>query len=243
MSPQVPCFSRIGQLLDEGGFARLAAVTLRKFISPWIESGSIEFFCCDCEHHTPNCLSNLSLSVRQASAEDLSTLLEVYDLSRPEDKILKRWREGDCCFIALTDRGEGVHASWISTRSVRVPELNLKLPLGPGEVYSYDAYTRRDMRGYRIDSAARSFTYRYLYEAGHHEIYLYVRGENLAGLRVAQRFANPAGTIRYWRLSSSGQVLFPHDIHARTLKEFLGEIQPRAGLHPKKSRRLRPSPA
>ena len=226
MDWRVPCFSRIEQAFAEGGLPCVVRLACCKLISPWIESGYIEFYSCNFGEGIPNCVSNVDLSVRQAGLDDMRTLLEAYDLSRSEEKISKRFREGDHCFIATNDRGEGVHVSWISTRLVSVPKLNLRLLLAPGEIYNYDTYTRRDMRRRGIDSAARSLTYRHLREVGHHKLYLYVRGENLAGRRAARRLLDPAGTVRYWRSLRSGQILYPHyDMQSGIFAEFLGKIR------------------
>ncbi len=79
-----------------------------------------------------------------------------------------------------------------------------------------------------IDSAVRSFVYQHLREMGHQELYLYVVGENLAGLRIAQTWCNPAGRVHYWKSSRSGQILLPlYDARGDTFDEFLAKIQRR----------------
>jgi hypothetical protein len=146
---------------------------------------------------------------------------------RPGPK--KRFSRGSAEAITALSQSmiEAREYTSVSTLCVGVPELNLTLPLAPGEVYSYDVYTRQDMRGRRIDSAVRSFTYRYFSELEHNKLFMYVHRENLAGLRVAQRLLNPAGSIQYFRSVRSGRILYPHHIHARTFEEFLEEIRSR----------------
>jgi hypothetical protein len=227
MDWRAPCFSRIEKLFGEGGLPRVAAAACCKVISPWIEGGSVEFFSRDFENDIPRFVSNTNLSMRQAGFGDTRLILDVYDGTRSEDKIHGRFRGGDYCFITTDDNGEGVHVNWVSTRLIIVPELNLKLLLRPGEVYNYDAYTRCDMRRSGIDSAARSLSFRHLREIGHHKLYLYVRGENVAGLRAARRLVNSIGKIRYWR-SRSGQILYPYYYNQSEIsEEFLDQIRTR----------------
>ncbi len=217
--------SRIEEAFHEGGLPRVAKLSCRKLISPWIEYGSVEFFCRDLETPVPICVPDIDVSIRQADPSDIRIILEAYDGSRFEDKILKRFDHGDRCFLALDERGRGVHASWVSTRFARIAELNLCLSLVPGEAYIYDVYTRRGMRRCRIDSAIRSFTYRQLREEAYRTVFLYVRKDNLAGLRAAERWLTPVGEVSYWRSSGSGRTIFPrYDLQVPAFRDVLEKI-------------------
>jgi ribosomal protein S18 acetylase RimI-like enzyme len=208
MNWRVSYFSRIEKLYAEGGLQHLATAACGKLISRWVESGRLEFFSRGFEGDIPDRVSNPPVSIRLAGIDDTGRILQIYERSRSEEMIRKRFRRGDSCFIAINNQGQGVHLSWVSTRLMGVPELNLGLLLRPREVYNYDVYTRPDMRRRGIDSAARALTYQHLCERGYDRLYLYVRGENLAGLRAARRLLSPIGVIPYWRLRS-GQLLYP----------------------------------
>lgn len=219
-------FSKITQLFGDGGLPAVAAAACHKLISPWIETGYIEFFAGDFCRCIPTDMCNAAMSVRQASIDDIPMILDVYESPGSAEKIEKRFGSGDSCFIAVNGRNNVVHVSWVSHRLIRVPELNLELPLRRGELYNYDVYTRPDMRRQGVDAAARACTYRQLREMGCHRIYLYVHGENVAGLRAARRSLNSIRMLRYWRLRSA-RLLYP-DLSqpSRLLEDFLRQIRP-----------------
>jgi ribosomal protein S18 acetylase RimI-like enzyme len=197
------------RVFREGSLPRLVSFACRKLISPWIENGDIEFFCRDLEDAVPNCVPGIDVFIREAHPDDIPLILSLYGSARCEDKIRKRFQGGDRCFMAINRAGEAVHATWFSNRFARVPELNLKLLLTSGEVYTYDLYTQPAVRRRGIDSAVRSFAYRQLGETGYNKLYLYVCRENLAGLRAAQRWLDPAGSVRYWKSSLSADFDSP----------------------------------
>ena len=152
MDWHVPFFSRIGEALHDGGLPLVTSRCFLKAISPWVESGTIDFFTRTLGDFTPHCPPAPDIHIRLAGPEDMRLIFAAYESKRTEDKIQKRFREGDRCFIATNDRGESVHAAWFSTGLARVAELNLTLLLEPGEAYTYDVYTRRDMRLRGTDS-------------------------------------------------------------------------------------------
>ena len=156
MDWRVPFFSRIEEVFHNGGLPLLMLRCFLKGVSPWVESGKIEFFARNL-NIIPQYPPPSRIHIRPAGPEDTALIFATYEARRAEDKIRKRLFEGDRCFVATNDRGDGIHAAWFSTRLARVAELNLTLFLRLGEAYTYDVYTRQDMRLRGIDSSVRSF--------------------------------------------------------------------------------------
>lgn len=85
-----------------------------------------------------------------------------YERFRPNmarKKIERRLEQGHRCFTSW--HGEKVvDAGWTATGNVAVPYLGRVLCLEPGDIYSYDAYTLPEYRGYGLYMARNSFTAR-----------------------------------------------------------------------------------
>jgi len=80
--------------------------------------------------------------------------------------------------------GELVGAAWWHPGEAWIPELGIRIPLPPGWVYAYDAYTRRDQRGRGIARGRALASFALLARAGYRHGLCYVLAHNRSSLRV-----------------------------------------------------------
>ena len=69
--------------------------------------------------------------------------------------------------------------------------------LAPTEAYSYNGYTRRDLRRRGIDGLVRRFIFDTLRAEGFIKVWSYVRLDNRVGLHAAAQWQRAMRTLRY----------------------------------------------
>ena len=145
--------------------------------------------------------------------------LGAYATFRPHvarKKIERRLEQGHLCFTSW--HGEKiVDAGWTATGSVAVPYLRRVLCLEPGDVYSYDAYTHPDYRGYGLYMARNSFTARTNQKEGFKRSVALVAPENYtawviltrSGLETIGEYSFIRLPLRgiYWQRAVGGKEL------------------------------------
>ena len=116
----------------------------------------------------------------------------------------RRMSHGDRCF-ASWHNGEIVDACWVATGSVYVPYLSRYIWLDPGDVYSYDAYTLPDYRGYGLYMARNSYTARRNQKEGYERSVALVAPENYAAWLILTRSGlETIGEYSFTRLPLGG---------------------------------------
>jgi hypothetical protein len=117
---------------------------------------------------------------------------------------LELLERGHACVAAWLD-GEIVASVWIAFDEARVPEIDRRLRLAPGEVFLYDSYTSAPARGHGIATVRAVWTARYLRDAGYRLAIGHVRPENRRAqgppARAGYRVLGTAGYVRLgpWR--------------------------------------------
>ncbi|HYN83533.1 MAG TPA: hypothetical protein VES88_18800 [Gemmatimonadaceae bacterium] len=131
-------------------------------------------------------------------------------------RIERRLEQGHRCFASW--HGEKIiDAGWTATQSVVVPYLGRVLCLDQGDVYSYDAYTLPEYRGYGLYMARNSFTARTNQREGFKRSIALVAPENYAawviltrsGLETIGKYSYLRVPFRgiYWQRAVPGKTL------------------------------------
>ncbi len=120
------------------------------------------------------------------------------------DERLGRLGRGHACVAVWLD-GEIVASVWLALDEARIPEIDRRLVLGPGEVFGYDSYTSESVRRHGIATARGAWTTTYLRDAGYRVLIGHVTKENRPGhgppARAGFRELGTAGYVRLgpWR--------------------------------------------
>ncbi|MDP9176607.1 MAG: hypothetical protein M3O61_02905 [Gemmatimonadota bacterium] len=102
--------------------------------------------------------AHLEVEFRLLQAEEVDAYLRFRPNLRRQ-RIEQRLERGHRCFASW--HGEKIiDAGWTATQAVAVPYLGRVLSLEPGDIYSYDAYTLPEYRGYGLYMARNSYTAR-----------------------------------------------------------------------------------
>jgi hypothetical protein len=115
--------------------------------------------------------------------------LGAYRTFRPQvatRKIESRLEQGHRCFTSW-HHDKIVDAGWTATGDVAVPYLERVLSLEPGDIYSYDAYTHPDYRGYGLYMARNSLTARTNQKEGFRRSVALVAPENYTAWVILTR--------------------------------------------------------
>jgi GNAT superfamily N-acetyltransferase len=143
--------------------------------------------------------ARLAVTFKLLSEKDFSA----YQRFRPEGGLTSLQRclsRGDSCFAAYHE-GRIVHAVQVATGHVYVPYLRRSLILQPGDVYTYDSFTRPGYRSYGLASARAVHVMHYYQHEGYQRMVCLIAGENAAGRHVMQKLGYQAlGLYSYLRL-------------------------------------------
>jgi hypothetical protein len=154
------------------------------------------------------------------------------------DDVAKRLAGGDRCH-ASWHNGAIVDACWTATGNVFVHYMNRFIALERGDIYSYDAYTLPDYRGYGIYMARNSYTARRNQKEGYKRSVALVAPENYTAWLILTRSGlETIGEYSFIRLPFTG-IYRQQAVPGRTLPT-LGSTD---GLHPRKRSTREPGAA
>ena len=159
--------------------------------------------------------AQLEVEFRLLQPDDVAA----YKTFRPnvaQRKIERRLEQGHRCFTSW--HGEKIiDAGWTATGTVAVPYLGRVLCLEPGDIYSYDAYTLPEYRGYGLYMARNSFTARTNQKEGFKRSVALVAPENYtawliltrSGLETIGEYSFVRLPLRgiYWQRAIPGKTL------------------------------------
>lgn len=148
-----------------------------------------------------------------------------------KEVIARRLARGDRCHAGWHERAI-VDACWTAAGNVFVQYLDRFISLEHGDVYSYDAYTLPDYRGYGIYMARNSYTARRNQKEGYQRSVALVAPENYAAWLILTRSGlETIGEYSFFRFPFGG-IYRQRAVPGRVLPE-LGSTA--SGPHPKKS--------
>lgn len=130
------------------------------------------------------------------------SLLAEYEKLRPRGSghAAARFRAGDRCFGTWLE-GELVAVRWVALGEAHIEYLDLRLPLGPEEVYRYDSFTSPKHRRRGLSSASQARLSEKLREEGIERIVRAVLPENRAAVAEAAKTGfRRVGRAGYLRL-------------------------------------------
>ena len=129
--------------------------------------------------------SQIDIDFRTLVPEDINAYLR-FRPTVARDVVERRLARGDRCHASWHE-GAIVDACWIATGNVFVEYLNRFISLDRGDVYSYDAYTLHDYRGYGIYMARNSYTARRNQKEGYERSVALVAPENYTAWLILTR--------------------------------------------------------
>ena len=202
-----PLAGRVRAAVRRDGLGRTLRRALRRLAAPLVDTGTLVFFVRDLEEPLPEAPGSAGYRAREAHPAEAEAVRDGSDPGRSVDSIRERFRRGNLCFVAVGPRGEVGHTRWVTAAPAHVPELRRNLLPAPGDAYFYDGYTHPDARRLGLDGVIRCAIFRALRERGYRRAVSYVRADNPAGLRAAERWQRPAGRIRYLSLAGGAPRL------------------------------------
>lgn len=146
---------------------------------------------------------------------------------RPHDDaaaLRRRLGDGERCFVACRN-GRIEHATWVAVDVARIEYLWRALPLGAGDAYAGEAFTRPSARGAALSVAVADAMAAQLEREGFRRLLGVVMPENRAGVVSTWRWGyRPIGVMRTlrlgpWRLFLGGFARSPRQARrlARTV--------------------------
>ena len=160
----------------------------------------------------------LEVEFRLLQAEDVDAYLRFRPHARREN-IQRRLEQGHRCF-ASWHAGKIVDAGWTGTGDVLVPYLERFVCLDPGDVYSYDAYTLPEFRGYGLYMARNSYTARRNQKEGCERSVALVAPENYTAWLILTRSGlETIGQYSFLRIPFRG-MYWQRAVAGRTLPEL-----------------------
>lgn len=105
----------------------------------------------------PEARAEIPVEITRATPDDVDAAVKV--AGRP----VNRLEDGLACFVASVD---GRFAAWNWTRFRSGDDEGNTIHLGPGEIYTFDAYTVEEFRGRKIHGATLAYMLRTAAEDG-----------------------------------------------------------------------------
>lgn len=212
---------RLWEALERGGLPQLLRRGLNRLTAPWLEFGSVTFFCRHlADPETPRARSGFL--VHEASLDDVALVLEASDPRRTAEIVRERLGRGDLCFLALDTAGRPIHSGWATTLGAHVPELERYVALRRAEAYLYDAFTPPARRGHGAFGFVLDHLFVALQARGARVVYSYVRSDDPKGQRSACVRLRPVGTVVNVRLRGRAPLVFGG--WRRTLPTLVGHL-------------------
>ena len=198
---------RLWEALERGGFPQLLRRGLNRLAAPWLEFGSVTFFCRHLDDpETPR--ARPEFLVHEASLDDIALVLEASDPRRTAEIVRERLGRGDLCFLARDTEGRPIHSGWATTQGAHVPELERHVALRRAEAYLYDAFTPPARRGHGAFGFVLDHLFVALQARGARVVYSYVRSDDPRGQRSALVRLQPVGTLVHVRLKGRAPMVF-----------------------------------
>jgi len=192
---------RITRISRDAGVVGLLSIACRTLAAPLVAWGGITFF----ERHLeasapPGAVASSGFQAVQLAAGDPDALREGGDPTQDATALTARFARGDRAFGAVDATGRVCHVRWVATSRVHIPEIDRDIVLASREAYFYNGYTRPDARRRGVDGLVRNFIFATLQAEGYSRVCSYVRLNNRPGVRAAERWQQPIGTVRYVRV-------------------------------------------
>jgi hypothetical protein len=138
------------------------------------------------------------VSVRPVSEDDVAAYL-AFRPGVTERAVLGRLGAGDTCIGAWRGK-QLVGCRWLADSVAKLGYLGISVPLCPGVVYAYDAFTAHDERGRGVGGMVTAALFDTATARGAGIVINAVLPENLDGQRLARRRSSPIGSLRSIRL-------------------------------------------
>lgn len=179
-------------------FARSLSDKVNRWLAPVYRSGVVRVFGWDLSALGPVAPAlPHDLELREITATELASSSQELAVSAGEAH--RRLRLGDRCFGALVG-GKPVHARWIATRPVEVPELDAYACPGPFEVYAYAVCTLTPFRAQRASTAARQAMERTLLAEGYRRAFAHVVASRTASLAAPRAHGRLLFEVPFFRV-------------------------------------------
>jgi GNAT superfamily N-acetyltransferase len=121
----------------------------------------------DLVNQVPQGRADIPIEMARATPEEVVAAADIAD-TRLREKFLARLEDGMACFVAKVD-GRVVAYNWTRYRSGE--DEGDELHLGPGEIYTTDAFTAEGFRGRKIHGATLEYMLRFAREEGYRRAY------------------------------------------------------------------------
>lgn len=168
--------------------------------------------------------SQIDIDFRTLVPEEINAYLR-FRPAVTRDSVEKRLARGDRCHASWHE-GAIVDACWIATGNVFVHYLDRFISLERGDVYSYDAYTLPDYRGYGIYMARNSYTARRNQKEGYQRSVALVAPENYTAWLILTRSGlETIGEYSFIRFPFGG-IYRRHAVAGRNLPELASTPEP-----------------
>lgn len=162
--------------------------------------------------------AQLEVDFRLLQSDEVDAYLR-FRPSLRRNRIEQRLEQGHRCFASW--HGERIiDAGWTATQAVAVPYLGRVLRLDPGDVYSYDAYTLPEYRGYGLYMARNSHTARTNQREGLKRSVALVAPENYTAWVILTRSGlETIGEYSFLRVPFRG-IYWQRTVPGKTLPEL-----------------------
>jgi hypothetical protein len=177
--------------------------------------------------------AQLDVEFRLLQAEHIDGYLR-FRPSAARRNIQRRLEQGHRCITSWHD-DRIVDAGWTGAGAVFVPYLERFICLAPGDIYSYDAYTLPEYRGYGLYMARNSYTARRNQKEGCERSIALVAPENYTAWLVLTRSGlETIGQYSFLRIPLRG-IYWQRAVAGRTLP---GLVSPASIAHGTEAARL-----
>ncbi len=130
--------------IREKGISQALRKGLATFISPFYRREKVFVIAHDLAGTLPEPAASNGYEYRSLAPEEVDLLTDLVEPRRVK-RYRKRLSEGQRCDAAFSE-GKIVGFCWSSTEPVIDDLLSFEIPVGPGEVYFYDSFTKKSER-------------------------------------------------------------------------------------------------
>jgi GNAT superfamily N-acetyltransferase len=182
--------------------ARATHGLLARLAAPAPAWGRMCFFACEVVPSAAADPGPAGIVGRLATPAEVARVREGGDPALAVEDLRARFARGEQAWVAEA-AGAIVAAAWVTRGRARVAALDLDLRLRPDEAFLYDAYARPEWRATGAARSLRGALLQRLAGDGVRRLHFCLRGDDRAGLRKAERWAQATGAVWYVRRGRS----------------------------------------
>ena len=207
----------ISKIISEDGILVFFSKVLRYFRKNIFSVTKVFIYELDLNDSIPKFSSELKLSYRFATKEDIDLMnYENYNYDEKAKKYAEeRLKKGDSCVLALNN-SRIIGYVWIIYDNLEISKMNF-ISLSKNRASTYNSFVLKEFRGKKVRNLMDNYIYEMLRKAGKRYLVCVIEKDNIASQKTRER----AGYKKIWHINEFRFFGLRYDYIDKNLLSYL----------------------